>query len=73
MSYIHSSTKLSKFSMKTLFIVFIKYVGALVSLNNTMVNSYLKRHNPLGIKCDTITRPRRLVTTLLTSNSTEFE
>ena len=34
---------------------------------------HLKRPNPLGLKCDTITSPRRLVTTFLTSNSTEFE
>jgi hypothetical protein len=32
----------------------------------------LKRLDPLGLKCDTITSPRRLVTTFLTSNSTEF-
>jgi hypothetical protein len=31
---------------------------------------YVKRPNPLGLKCDTITSPRRLVTTFLTSNST---
>jgi hypothetical protein len=35
--------------------------------------SILKRPDPLGLKCDTITSPRRLVTTFLTSNSTEFE
>jgi hypothetical protein len=29
----------------------------------------VKRPNPLGLKCDTITSPRRLVTTLITSNS----
>jgi hypothetical protein len=29
----------------------------------------LKRPDPLGLKCDTITSPRRLVTTFLTSNS----
>jgi hypothetical protein len=33
----------------------------------------LKRPNPLGLKCETITSPRRLVTTFLTSNSIEFE
>jgi hypothetical protein len=33
----------------------------------------LKRPDPLGLKCDTITSPRRLVTTFLTSNSTEFK
>jgi hypothetical protein len=33
----------------------------------------MKRPDPLGLKCDTITSPRRLVTTFLTSNSTEFE
>ena len=32
----------------------------------------LKRPDPLGLKCDTITSPRRLVNTFLTSNSTEF-
>jgi hypothetical protein len=34
---------------------------------------FLKRPNPLGLKCDTNTSPRRLVITFLTSNSTEFE
>jgi hypothetical protein len=29
----------------------------------------MKRPDPLGLKCDTITSPRRLVTTFLTSNS----
>jgi hypothetical protein len=33
----------------------------------------LKRPDPLGLKCETITSPRRLVTTFLTSNSTEFK
>jgi hypothetical protein len=35
----------------------------------------MKRPNPLGLKYDTntITSPRRLVTTFLTSNSIEFE
>jgi hypothetical protein len=33
----------------------------------------VKRPNPLGLKCETITSPRRLVTTFLTSNSTEFK
>jgi hypothetical protein len=32
----------------------------------------LKRPDPLGLKCETITSPRRLVNTFLTSNSTEF-
>jgi hypothetical protein len=32
----------------------------------------LKRPDPLGLKCDTITSPRRLVTTSFTSYSTEF-
>jgi hypothetical protein len=32
----------------------------------------LKRPDPLGLKCDTITSPRRLENTFLTSNSTEF-
>jgi hypothetical protein len=32
----------------------------------------LKRPDPLGLKCDTNTSPRRLVNTFLTSNSTEF-
>jgi hypothetical protein len=35
--------------------------------------SPMKRPDPLGLKCDTITSPRRLVTTFLTSNSTEFK
>jgi hypothetical protein len=29
----------------------------------------MKRPDPLGLKCDTITSPRRLVTTFITSNS----
>jgi hypothetical protein len=29
----------------------------------------LKRPDPLGLKCDTITSPRRLVITFITSNS----
>jgi hypothetical protein len=33
----------------------------------------MKCLDPLGLKCDTITSPRRLVTTFLTSNSIEFE
>jgi hypothetical protein len=33
----------------------------------------MKRPDPLGLKCDTITSPSRLVTTFLTSNSTELE
>jgi hypothetical protein len=32
----------------------------------------VKRPDPLGLKCETITSPRRLVNTFLTSNSTEF-
>jgi hypothetical protein len=32
----------------------------------------MKRPDPLGLKCETITSPRRLVNTFLTSNSTEF-
>ena len=32
----------------------------------------LKRPDPLGLKCELITSPRRLVNTFLTSNSTEF-
>jgi hypothetical protein len=34
-----------------------------------VVESGLKRPDPLGLKCDTITSPRRLVTTFITSNS----
>jgi hypothetical protein len=33
----------------------------------------VKRPDPLGLKCDTITSPGRLVNTFLTSNSTEFQ
>jgi hypothetical protein len=29
----------------------------------------VKRPDPLGLKCDTITSPRRLVTTFITSNN----
>jgi hypothetical protein len=38
-----------------------------------LIGLYVKRPYPLGLKCDTITSPRRLVTTFLTSNSTEFK
>jgi hypothetical protein len=38
-------------------------------LNSINATNFLKRHDPLGLKCDTITSPRRLVTTFLTSNS----
>jgi hypothetical protein len=31
----------------------------------------LKRPDPLGLKCDTITSPKRLVNTFISSNSTE--
>jgi hypothetical protein len=31
----------------------------------------LKRPDPLGLKCDTITTPRRLVNTFISSNSIE--
>jgi hypothetical protein len=31
----------------------------------------MKRLDPLGLKCDTITSPRRLVNTFISSNSTE--
>jgi hypothetical protein len=31
----------------------------------------LKRPDPLGLKCDTITSPRRLVNTFISSNSIE--
>jgi hypothetical protein len=35
-------------------------------------DSIVKRPDPLGLKCETITSPKRLVNTFLTSNSTEF-
>jgi hypothetical protein len=31
----------------------------------------VKRPDPLGLKCDTITSPRRLVNTFISPNSTE--
>jgi hypothetical protein len=34
-----------------------------------LVLEAMKRPDPLGLKCDTITSPRRLVTTFITSNS----
>jgi hypothetical protein len=37
--------------------------------NETII---MKRPDPLGLKCESITSPRRLVNTFLTSNSTEF-
>jgi hypothetical protein len=39
----------------------------------SLVKELVKRPDPLGLKYDTITSPRKLVTTFLTSNSTEFE
>jgi hypothetical protein len=50
-------------------------VRHLVLGNNPMLSCLrrkLKRPDPLGLKCDTITSPRRLVNTFLTSNSIEF-
>jgi hypothetical protein len=32
----------------------------------------VKRPDPLGLKCDIITSPRRLVNTFISSDSTEF-
>jgi hypothetical protein len=40
---------------------------------NVCKPSTFKRPDPLGLKCDTIISPMRLVTTFFTSNSTEFE
>jgi hypothetical protein len=39
-------------------------------LDSLGTSSGLKHPDPLGLKCKTITSPRRLVTTFLTSNST---
>jgi hypothetical protein len=36
-----------------------------------MTRAKVKRPDPLGLKSDTVTSPRRLVNTFLTSNSTE--
>jgi hypothetical protein len=33
-----------------------------------VLSEFLKRPDPLGLKCDTITSPRRLVITFITSN-----
>jgi hypothetical protein len=44
-----------------------------LSLGEAEFAPRLKRPDPLGLKCDTITSLRRLVTAFLTSNSTEFE
>jgi hypothetical protein len=41
------------------------------NFNSTLIvtqQRYLKRPDPLGSKCDTITSPRRLVITFITSN-----
>jgi hypothetical protein len=46
------------------------YITADERAQNLIGGAKLKRPNPLGLKCDTITSPRRLVTTFLTSNST---
>jgi hypothetical protein len=43
----------------------------LLSCTYHLIGYPLKRPDPLGLKCDTITSPRRLVNTFLTSNSTE--
>jgi hypothetical protein len=43
------------------------------SLKRSFLGILLKRPDPLGLKCDTITSPRMLVTTFLTSNSIEFK
>jgi hypothetical protein len=39
---------------------------------DSLMDATVKRPDPLGLKCHTITSPRRLVNTFLTSNSTEF-
>jgi hypothetical protein len=44
-----------------------------LATNRNAEGESMKRHNPLGLKCDIITSSRRLVTTFLTLNSTEFE
>jgi hypothetical protein len=46
--------------------------GALEPCRSTTVGAVgtlLKHPDPLGLKCDTITSPRRLVITFITSNS----
>jgi hypothetical protein len=34
-------------------------------MDNSMRKNMMKRPNPLGLKCDTITSPRRLVNTFI--------
>jgi hypothetical protein len=38
-----------------------------------VIGGKMKSPDPLGLKCDIITSPKRLVTTFFTSNSIEFE
>jgi hypothetical protein len=47
-------------------------VGLAEAQQIRVARSLMKRSDPLGLKCDTITSPRRLVNTFLTSNSKEF-
>jgi transposase InsO family protein len=42
--------------------------GVVERKNMTLIDM-VKRPDPLGLKCDTITSPRRLVITFITSNS----
>jgi hypothetical protein len=46
--------------------------GTVAEMDEIASVTALKRPDPLGLKCETITSPRRLVNTFLTSNSTEF-
>jgi seryl-tRNA synthetase len=50
----------------------VEHVTICTRCRDINIDAILKRPDPLGLKCDTITSPRRLVNTFFTSNSTEF-
>jgi hypothetical protein len=43
----------------------------IISKIHSKLRGYMKHIDPLGLKCDTITSPKRLVNTFISSNSTE--
>jgi hypothetical protein len=61
---LYSSSMVLAISRRVLYIFPLRYT--------ILLRCVVKRPDPLGLKCDTITSSRRLVNTFLTSNSTEF-
>jgi hypothetical protein len=67
-AHLHAVRKESRETLWAFISHFTKVRGTIPRISDA-----LKCPGSLGLKCDTITSPRRLVTTFLTSNSTEFE